>query len=466
MSLNLIANTCCNCVTECVPLLKNAVIKGRFVTAKKAFHLQFMSQNELLYPKYLGCAASRRNFATTAHPKERKRKTKMVSQLENDLDIDPSQSETEKSSRLAARQKERELMKNYPFLSEKLRQVYVLDQDVAGEIVKAVRNNQADPNVPVLEANPGLGIVTRALLKSGVTRIVVAEALSKFVPYLSELSTKTVGTSLKILNWDHFSLYQRLADNDLPCAYKHFEDTMAEIIPHKDWDDGPPLTVLGVIPSNKDRMYMTHMVMSCARQYGLFMIGRPEWFLIVSPSFYKNILVLGLTRRTGHGIYFTHLGVTLGLVFDIQLCGQFPGWQFIPHFPEKRRVLAHQPFPSMSENMRYLIRLRARKEQIIPLTDIPIFYSFLSQILKCRKQRLIPKMEQLVPGCGIHLIVSGFSIMLPILDVSTDQFVFIFKAMQNWPEFEGSPMKAFLTDHRMPFMDDDHQDEKPGDKDS
>ena len=58
---------------------------------------------------------------------------------------------------------------------------------------------------------------------------------------------------------------------------------------------GPPLTVVGVIPDLKERTFFIHLLISCARQYGLFMLGRPEWFMAISPNLYKVIILHSIT---------------------------------------------------------------------------------------------------------------------------------------------------------------------------
>ena len=47
----------------------------------------------------------------------------------------------------------------------------------------------------------------------------------------------------------------------------------------------------------------------------------------------------------------------------------------------------------VSNGMRYLVRLRPRREQSMLLSEIPVFYSFLGQVMQKKKLRLIPKME-------------------------------------------------------------------------
>ena len=67
--------------------------------------------------------------------------------------------------------------------------------------------------------------------------------------------------------------------------------------------------MVGVIPDLKERTFLTHLLISCARQYGLFMLGRPEWFMAISPNLYKVSTLHSITAHVFHACEFS------GLVF-------------------------------------------------------------------------------------------------------------------------------------------------------
>ncbi|XP_070181899.1 dimethyladenosine transferase 2, mitochondrial-like isoform X2 [Littorina saxatilis] len=362
----------------------------------------------------------------------------------------------ERKSRQASKIDKTAAHEKFPFLPIKAsRHIYILDTALAGEIARAVTQNQEDVSVPVLEANPGTGVLTEALLKAGVNRIVLAESLKEFIPYLEDLKTFSQKI-MRVYNWDYLSVWRRLAE--VECPYKHHEDQMAALLPHKTWAESPPLSVVGVLADKKDNVFLHHLLYSCAREYGLFLLGRPEWFIVISPATYKHLVTVKEDKnRTSRS--FSRLAIMLHLVFEIRLCAELPAWKFTPSFPEKRQKLEDD---TMSPSMRYLIRLRPHVEQQLPLSQIPVFLSFLSQVMSKKKQRFIPKMEQLIPGCGIHLIMSGFSMLAVIADVSPTQYVSIFKTMQTWPEYDGSPLKQHLAESAVSesVIDDDEDSHK------
>ncbi|XP_076436453.1 dimethyladenosine transferase 2, mitochondrial-like [Babylonia areolata] len=158
-------------------------------------------------------------------------------------------------------------------------------------------------------------------------------------------------------------------------------------------------------------------------------------------------------------VFYSHLAIILHLLFDLHLCAQLPGWKFTPRFPEKRVSAEKQCQLEVSNSMRYLVHLRPRQDQPLSSTDVPAFHTFLRQLMQRKKIRLIPKMEQLVPGCGPHLIRLEVTMMTLVADLSPHHFLTIFKAMQTWPEYHGSPLKQVLTSGAVSMAVDDSTDQ-------
>ncbi|PVD26667.1 hypothetical protein C0Q70_14345 [Pomacea canaliculata] len=246
---------------------------------------------------------------------------------------------------------------------------YVLDSELADQIVTALRKNQADPNVPVLESNPGK----------------LSEKLQ------GELDHKV----LTVFHWDYTLVWLRVVEAN--SIYQQHEDAVIAYIPPKKSSDGPPLTVFTVLPENKEAMFLLYLIMSFSGQSGFFTLGHPEWFL-------DENLVAGV-----------------------------------------------------SSDMRYLIRLTPHSNvyDIIALSEVETFLNFLRQMMSKRTQRLIIRMEELVPNCGIRLIAAGHTMIEQTGDLSPYNFLQIFKEMKTWPEYDGSPMKHHLFDSAGHLFDDD-----------
>ncbi|KAL8572561.1 hypothetical protein ACOMHN_040465 [Nucella lapillus] len=369
-------------------------------------------------------------------------------------------SEEEKKSRKAAREEVTAAHKQYPFLPMKTTtQVYVLDGGLADEIAGVIVKNQSDPSVPVLEANPGPGVLTRALLKAGAKRMVLAESTKGFMPYIQALQKEKRRHIAAVYHLDYMLAWRGIGEADN--TSNEFESNLTTLFPHRCWEEGPPVSVVAMLPEQKERPFLNHLIHSHGRQNSLFTLGRPEWFLAVSPTLYSKLLVA--KQENPPASFYYHLAIVLHLLFDIHLCAQLPAWKFTPRFPEKRVLVTRRNRPEVSNSMRYLLRLRPHVEQSLAPADVPVFHSFLAQLMQKKNTRLIPKMEQLVSGCGPRLIRLDITMMCLVADMSPAQFLTVFKAMQMWPEYQGSPLKQLLASSALLPAEVDGAEDAPKD---
>jgi hypothetical protein len=56
--------------------------------------------------------------------------------------------------------------------------------------------------------------------------------------HFQELEKMQGHQKLKVLAWDHFSLYQRAADSDTKCLHKMAEEKAVSMLPRKKWAEG------------------------------------------------------------------------------------------------------------------------------------------------------------------------------------------------------------------------------------
>ncbi|XP_025105224.1 uncharacterized protein LOC112570809 [Pomacea canaliculata] len=330
---------------------------------------------------------------------------------------------------------------------------YVLDSELADQIVTALRKNQADPNVPVLESNPGIGLVTRKLVQAGVKRVLAVEAIEEFLPSMLKLQGELDHKVLTVFHWDYTLVWLRVVEAN--SIYQQHEDAVIAYIPPKKSSDGPPLTVFTVLPENKEAMFLLYLIMSFSGQSGFFTLGHPEWFLVISPTLYRKLLLCKMEKDRPLA-HYSPFAMCLEVLFDIHLCSELPGWKFTPNFKTKK-FKDENLVAGVSSDMRYLIRLTPHSNvyDIIALSEVETFLNFLRQMMSKRTQRLIIRMEELVPNCGIRLIAAGHTMIEQTGDLSPYNFLQIFKEMKTWPEYDGSPMKHHLFDSAGHLFDDD-----------
>lgn len=347
---------------------------------------------------------------------------------------------------------------DYPFMPLlAAQQVYVLDEALADDIVRALLEHKMHQDVPLLESNPGPGVLTRKLFESGFKKIIAVEALEGFLPYLKELQNTVDKDALIVFHWQYVSASLPQWNPETLCD--QHTDSLASLVSAGKKMHNPPLTVLSILPHRKEGEFFKCLLTHFSSQQGLFTVGSPEWFVLIPPLFYQNLVVAAMdeNRPTKK---FTNLAIVLLLFFDVKLCAKFPGCKFTPSFPERRKkYVAQTVLPEVEDAVRYLVHFRPRSDPALAPTQIPAFYSFLKQVMHKRKDRFIPKMEQLISGCGIHLIVLGITMMTKTGDLPLAMLVDIYKIMQTWPEYKGSPMMQYLSDNTMSPHQEDPSDD-------
>nr|CAD7425591.1 unnamed protein product [Timema monikensis] len=178
------------------------------------------------------------------------------------------------------------------------------------DIVSIIKDDLLHGDSPVLEANPGLGLITEALLRQGIPRVRLYEASPPFVRHLNvmflsglgSLSRKQFwvepGSTLKekyndritLMHCDLFSMWKMVFQDKLDNGARM--DTVLEGIAKRSWTDGieAAMKIVGVLPSLG---FIKHLLNSITFHTGIMVYGRPELYLIMNPALYINILLDG-----------------------------------------------------------------------------------------------------------------------------------------------------------------------------
>ncbi|CAB5385460.1 unnamed protein product [Rhizophagus irregularis] len=81
----------------------------------------------------------------------------------------------------------RDLVKIYGLTAKsQLSQNFILDKNITDKIVKYAKISQND--TLVVEVGPGPGLLTRSILETGISNIVVIEKDGRFLPTLMQLA--------------------------------------------------------------------------------------------------------------------------------------------------------------------------------------------------------------------------------------------------------------------------------------
>ncbi|XP_046564079.1 dimethyladenosine transferase 2, mitochondrial-like [Haliotis rubra] len=336
---------------------------------------------------------------------------------------------------------------------------YIIDRDIARAIATAVYQNQPSESCVLVEANPGPGILTRAFFDAGCQHVVAVESKPEFQPYMQEIE-RTVGPDrLKYFDFDPFILWRRdMITNKHDARYKEVENSIAQYITSRLLTD-VPVSVFGVLSKNKEYPFLSYLSKTFALGEGLFSVRPRNWFLFVSAKMYLQLKVC--RGDVWSSVFYNKVAVILYSFFDFKLVMELEHNKFAPPFRKKIRKVTRL-YPECDVNTKYLVQLSVKPnvEQILPPSEITTFAMFLKQLLFRRNDRFIPRMEQLIPGCGLHLIQARFSMMQLVMDLTPAQLLEVFKSLLTWPEYPDSPLSFILTERSEVDIDEEEVKDK------
>nr|CAD7394707.1 unnamed protein product [Timema cristinae] len=267
------------------------------------------------------------------------------------------------------------------------------------DIVSIIKDDLLHGDSPVLEANPGLGLITEALLRQGIPRVRLYEASPPFVRHLNvmflsglgSLSRKQFwvepGSTLKekyndritLMHCDLFSMWKMVFQDKLDNGARM--DTVLEGIAKRSWTDGieAAMKIVGVLPSLG---FIKHLLNSITFHTGIMVYGRPELYLIMNPAL-------------------------------------------------------------IDSDFMYLVKITPRRdlfENIGPANNLQPLWYFVRHHMTSRRKRIIPELERWIPNCGPRLIMRGINIFTEFGDLTPHEILLIFQDFLSWPEY---PMCTF-----------------------
>ncbi|KAL6105795.1 tfb1m [Pungitius sinensis] len=239
-----------------------------------------------------------------------------------------------------------ELIKLYNLRAEKqLSQNFLLDLRLTDKIVRQAGGLR---DAHVCEVGPGPGGLTRSILNSGVSDVLVVEKDTRFIPGLKLLSEAAPGR-LRIVHGD--ILTYRMD--------RGFPENVS-----KPWEEDPPnLHVIGNLPFSVATALIIKWLENVADRTGPFAYGRTRLTL----TFQKEVAER-LTASTGSK-QRSRLSIMAQYLCTVRNCFTIPGRAFVPkpevdvgvvHFTPLVQPQIQQPFKLVEKVVRNVFQFRRK----------------------------------------------------------------------------------------------------------
>ncbi|GAB0092805.1 rRNA adenine N(6)-methyltransferase [Sergentomyia squamirostris] len=433
-------------------------------------HLKFCSTNSVQWNSVkVRLSSTAADIATEDSPKKTRKKRKVKS-AENDA-IPENIIEYFKSKHQSAQ------LEGFPsdYLIKKQQtpdHLYIVDESVAKTVAGIVCKNSQDDS-PIVEINPGLGILTQELLKVSKQKIHLYEVDNEFNGFLEELVKKN-RRRLSLRNADLVFLY-KLAYQDKLDNGNRVESLLNDKLPKRNWKEAPNARIVGAVGSQN---FFRHLVYSVIYQSSLLSYGRSEMFLIVPPPIF---IQLTCTKDAGYMTY-RYLAVLFQIFFQYELLEKVPRLAFLPWQQKHRNQKYKKLFEvrSCDADYLYLVKVTPRQEtyDLCAPDDMEALWFFVKQSMISRTKRIIPSLEKWVPYCGLRLISqkvrakefcdegkpraklpsfvqpcrpiscqdypSNINIFTQFGDLTPSEMLSLFHQFRNWPEYKHSPFLPLM----------------------
>lgn len=312
------------------------------------------------------------------------------------------------------------------------RTLYLIDRETAVNYVSLIKNDLLKNTCFVAEMNPGFGILTTELLKTGVPLIHLYET-NKELYHLLDIIRNNYPNRLDLKHLNLAKIVQILYIDKITGANKMEE--ILQDIEYKNWEDKNSMQVIGTIKSEK---FFNQLIKSLLYRNCLMTHGRPVFYIGVSPSIWHKYTSNNKNLRA-----YTGSKVLFQTMFDYQILGTLNRKAFLP-WPKKKNLQNISLQMKLDYENIYVIKLEPKVDLYSHLSqeDWITFSYFAKHHLQKRSSRVIPELEKWIPGCGIRLIAKDYTIFTQFGELTPVQIMELFKEFKSWPEYKDS---YFLT---------------------
>ncbi|KAM3956546.1 mitochondrial transcription factor B2 [Aphomia sociella] len=322
--------------------------------------------------------------------------------------------------------------------------MYLINKQTAKDIAKTLKKH-IDKDSPLIEVNPGLGFLSQELLKLQINHIYMYESLNHFSTHINHLQLQNPGRcTYKIA--DFFGMW-KLAFKDKMDQGNRIKELLGDLATH---NNDRVVKIVGAMPG---LTFVKHLINTIIFHNATSQLGRPDLFIIM-PGYHYEML------------------------FDYKILNYVPKVHFLPWtYPATGKRITMR-----DEHCMYLVNITQKEKLPCPPEYLPLLWYFFKPHMFSKTTRVIPLLEQWIPGCGVWLIsgqdppdtnkeiapgnddaeLPHMTIFTEFGDLSLRQKITVFKKFVSLPEFEQCQFRITMENNLpkfiMPLEDDDHKD--------
>lgn len=165
--------------------------------------------------------------------------------------------------------------------------LYLVNNETAAKIAQHLTKS-VDLNKTFVETNPGEGLLTELLVKSGMTDLRLYEAIPEFVKDLQETYAQVYPDRVKLKHYDMVGLCRSISFDQMTGSTR--TAAVLSELPSTEWEKETNFTLFGATGSNS---FFWHLIHSIILQFSILALGRCECYMVMPSVVYmvKCLLV-------------------------------------------------------------------------------------------------------------------------------------------------------------------------------
>ncbi|KAG7297932.1 hypothetical protein JYU34_018687 [Plutella xylostella] len=340
--------------------------------------------------------------------------------------------------------------------------MYLIHKQTATVIAETLKEH-LNTGSPVVEVNPGFGFLTEELLKHRIEPLHLYEVSNNFSPFIMELQKKYPDKfSHKVA--DFFGMW-KLAFQDKIDNGNRIKELLGDLTTD---DNDRILKIVGAMPGIS---FVRHLINTIIFHHSHNQLGRPDLYMAM-PGDYFNFL----TDQGMQNVKHKSLPAMFQLLFDTKVITKIPKTYYLPwmHPPDKKKASV------IDEYCLYLVNIKQKQQLPCSSDHLPLLWYFFRPHMISKSTRIIPMLEQWIPGCGVWLITGQdpaesraarapgphdaplphINIFTEFGDLTLPQKLTVFKKFISWPEFDQCPFRVTMENNLPKFISAIDLDEK------